>query len=69
MPNKDPDLAKQRKDKWYVKNKDEILKRKRESRAAKKKQQPLRPKPPKPPPPTPEQIARTIELNRQAYNR
>ena len=65
MPNKDPDLAKQRKHEWYVKNKEEILKRKRERRAAKKKQQPPQPKPP----PSPEQIARTKELNRQACHR
>lgn len=65
MPNKDPNLAKQRKHEWYVKNKEEILKRKRERRAAKKKQQPPQPKPP----PSPEQIARTKELNRQACHR
>ena len=66
MPNKNPDLAKQRKHEWYVRNKDEILKRKRERRAAQKKHRAPRPKPPEP---TPEQIARTRELNRQACNR
>ena len=65
MPNKNPALAKQRQHEWYVRNKDEILKRKREQRAAQKKQPAPRPKPPAP---TPEQIARTRELNRQACN-
>ena len=66
MPNRDPEKAKQAKRKWYLKNKEEIAKRKREQRAAKKKLNP--PKPPKPPP-TPEQIARARELNRLACNR
>ena len=66
MPNRDPEKAKQAKRKWYLKNKEEIAKRKREQRVAKKKLKP--PKPPKPPP-TPEQIARARELNRLACNR
>ena len=66
MPNKNPEKAKQAKRKWYLKNKQEISKRKREQRAAKKKLKP--PKPPKPPP-TPEEIARARELNRLACNR
>ena len=63
MPNRDPEKAKQAKRKWYLKNKEEIAKRKREQRAAKKKL-----KPPKPPP-TPEEIGRARELNRLACNR
>ena len=63
MPNRDPEKAKQAKRKWYMKNKEEISKRKREQRAAQKKL-----KPPKPPP-TPEEIARARELNRLACNR
>ena len=66
MPNKNPEKAKQAKRKWYLKNKEEISKRKREQRAAKKKLKP--PKPPKPPP-TPEEISRARELNRLACNR
>ena len=66
MPNRDPEKAKQAKRKWYLKNKEEIAKRKREQRAAKKKLKP--PKPPKPPP-TSEEIARARELNRLACNR
>ena len=66
MPNKNPEKAKQAKRKWYLKNKEEISKRKREQRAAKKKLKP--PKPPKPPP-TPEEIATARELNRLACNR
>ena len=66
MPNRDPEKAKQAKRKWYLKNKEEISKRKREQRAAQKKLKP--PKPPKPPP-TPEEIARARELNRLACNR
>ena len=66
MPNRDPEKAKQAKLKWYLKHKEEIAKRKREQRVAKKKLKP--PKPPKPPP-TPEQIARARELNRLACNR
>ena len=62
MPNKTPELARERKQAWYEKHKEEILKRKREQRAAQKKQRVQRPKPA----PTPEQIARTRELNRQA---
>ena len=66
MPNRDPEKVKQAKCRWYVKNKEEISKRKREQRAAQKKLKP--PKPPKPPP-TPEEIARARELNRLACNR
>ena len=66
MPNRDPEKVKQAKRRWYVKNKEEISKRKREQRAAQKKLKP--PKPPKPPP-TPEEIARARELNRLACNR
>ena len=65
MPNRDPEKVKEAKHKWYVKNKEEILKRKREMRAAQKKLKP--PKPPKPPP-TLEQITRARELNRLACN-
>ena len=66
MSNKNPEVARERKREWYLRNKEEILKRKRERRAAQKK-----PKPPPQPKPalTPEQIARTRELNRQACNR
>ena len=60
MPNKNPDLAKQRKHEWYVRNKDKILRRKRERRAALRKPKPA---------PTPAQKARTRELNRQACYR
>ena len=66
MPNRDPEKVKEAKHRWYLKHKDEISKRKREQRAAKKKLKP--PKPPKPPP-TPEQIARARELKRLACNR
>ena len=66
MPNRDPEKVKQAKRRWYVKNKEEISKRKRGQRAAQKKLKP--PKPPKPPP-TPEEIARARELNRLACNR
>ena len=40
MPDRDPEKAKQAKRKWYLKNKEEIAKRKREQRAAKKKLKP-----------------------------
>ena len=63
MSNKNPEIARQLKHEWYVKNREELLKRKREQRAAKKKLKP--PKPPKPPP-TPEQIIRSREANRLA---
>ena len=66
MPNKDPELARQRKQGWYMQNRESILKRTQQRRAEKKKQQPPRAKPP---PPSPEQIARTRELNRQACHR
>ena len=66
MSNRDPEKAKQAKRKWYMKNKETILKQKCERRAAQKKLKP--PKPPKPPP-TPEEIARARELNRLACNR
>ena len=66
MPNKNPEVARERKREWYLRNKEEILKRKRERRAAQKK--PKSPPQPKPAP-TPEKIARTRELNRQACNR
>ena len=66
MPNKNPEKAKQAKHEWYMRNKERVLKQKREKRAAQKKLKP--PKPPKPPP-TPEQIAKARELNRLACNR
>ena len=66
MPDRDPEKAKQAKRKWYLKNKERVLKQKREKRASQKKLKP--PKPPKPPP-TPEEIARARELNRLACNR
>ena len=65
MPNKNPELARERKRARYERHKEEILKRKRERRAAQKKQRAQRPKPA----PTPEQIARTRELNHQACYR
>lgn len=64
MPKQDPETVKQYKDEWYVKNREAILKRKKQHPAAKKKQQP-RPKLP----PSPEQTVRRKELNRQACNR
>ena len=66
MPNKNPEKAKQLKHEWYMRNKERVLKQKREKRAAQKKLKP--PKPPKPPP-TPEEITRARELNRLACNR
>ena len=66
MPNKNPEKAKQLKHEWYMRNKERVLKQKREKRAAQKKLKP--PKSPKPAP-TPEQIARARELNRLACNR
>ena len=66
MPNKDPKISRQVKREWYLKNRDVLLKRKREQRIAKKKLAP--PKPPKPPP-TEEEKARKRELNRLACNR
>ena len=63
MPNKNPEKAKQLKHEWYVKNRDKLLQRKREQRAAKKKPKP--PRPPKPAP-TPDQLAKSRESNRLA---
>ena len=66
MPNKNPEVARERKREWYLRNKEEILKRKRERRAAQKKPKP----PPQPKPaPTPEQIARRRQLNKEACYR
>ena len=65
MPKQDSETIKERKREWYLRNREEVLKRKRECRAAQRK-----PKLPQPKPaPTPEQIARTRELNRQACYR
>ena len=66
MPNKNPEKARQLKHEWYLRNKETLLQRKREQRAAKKKLKP--PRPPKPAP-TPEQIAKTRESNRLACNK
>ena len=66
MPNKNPHKAKQAKHEWYLRNKERVLQRKRERRAAQKKLKP--PRPPKPPP-TPEQIAEAREANRLACHR
>ena len=49
-----------------MRNKERVLKQKREKRAAQKK---LKPRKPPKPAPTPEQIARARELNRLACNR
>ena len=66
MPNKNPEVARECKREWYLRNKEEILKRKRERRAAQKKPKP----PPLPKPaPTPEQIARRRQLNKEACYR
>ena len=65
MPKRDSDTIKQRKREWYQKHKDEILKRKRERRAAQKKPKPPRVKAA----PTPEQIARRKALNQAARQR
>ena len=65
MPKQDSETIKERKREWYLRNREEVLKRKRERRAAQRK-----PKLPQPKPaPTPGQIARTRELNRQACYR
>ena len=66
MPNKNPEKAKQLKHKWYMKNRETLLQRKRERRSAQKKVKP--PRPPKPAP-TAEQKAKAREANRQACNR
>ena len=63
MPNKNPEKAKQLKHEWYIKNRETLLQRKREQRAAQKKLKP--PRPPKPPP-TSEQVAKSRECNRLA---
>ena len=63
MANKNPEKAKHAKHEWYLRNKERVLQRKRERRAALRKLKP--PRPPKPAP-TPEQIARAREANRLA---
>ena len=63
MPNKNPEKTRELKHAWYLKNKERLLKQKREQRAAQKKVKP--PKPPKPAP-TPEQEAQAREANRLA---
>ena len=63
MPDRNPEVARERKREWYLRIKEEILKRKRERRAAQKK---LKPPPQPKPAPTPKQKAKTRELNRQA---
>ena len=68
MPNKDPAIARQTKREWYVNNREDILRKKREKRVAQKLLNPPKPKPPKPPP-TEEEKARKRELNRLACNR
>ena len=68
MPNKDPEISKRTKREWYVNNREDILRKKREKRIAQKLLNPPKPKPPKPPP-TEEEKARKRELNRLACNR
>ena len=63
MPNKDPQIARQLKHEWYMKNRDYILQHKRARRAAIKAAQP--PKPPRPPP-TAEQRVKSRKQNRKA---
>ena len=62
MPNEKKKLKAQRgrKREWHLRNKDEVLRRKREWRAALRKPKPAS---------TPEQKARTRELNREACYR
>ena len=66
MPNKDPEIASRLKHEWYLKNREELLKRKREQRARQKKLKP--PRPPKPAP-KPEQKAKARALNKEACQR
>lgn len=66
MPNKNPEKAKELRHAWYLKNKERLLKQKREKRAAQKKLKP--PRPPKPAP-TPEQKAQARESNLLACRR
>ena len=66
MPNKDPETARRLKHEWYMRNREELLKRKREQRARQKKLKP--PRPPKPAP-TPEQKAKARALNKEACDR
>ena len=63
MPNKDPEIARQLKPEWYMKNRDHILRHKRARRAAIKAAQP--PKPSRPPP-TAEERAKSKDQNRKA---
>ena len=62
MPNEKKELEAQRarKREWYLRKKEEILKRKRERRAALRKPKPA---------PTPEQIARRRQVNKEACYR
>ena len=66
MPNKDPEIARRLKHEEYMKNTEELLKRKREQRARQKKPKP--PRPPKPAP-TPEEKAKARALNKEACDR
>ena len=66
MPNKDPEIARRLKHEWYVKNREELLKSKREQRARQKK---LRPSKPPKPPPTDDAIAKARALNKEACDR
>ena len=68
MPNKNREIARQTKREWYANHREEILRKKREQRAAQKLLKPPKPKPPKPPQ-TEEEKARKRELNRLACNR
>ena len=65
MPNKDPEIARQKKRAWYTKHREELLERKRKQEAARKK---LRP--PKPPPTDEAKAkAQVRALNKEACDR
>ena len=68
MPNKDPEIARQKKRAWYMKNREELLERKCKQRAARKKLRP--PKPPKPAPTDDAKAkAKARALNKEACDR
>lgn len=66
MLNKNPDITRQTKHAWYMRNREELLRRKREQRARQKKLRP--PEPPKLPP-TDEAKAKARALNKLACDK
>ena len=64
MPKKDPEITRQKKRAWYMRNREELLERRRKQRARQ-----IKLRPPKPPPSTDDAKAKARALNKLACDK